>query len=164
MQATISYTSIARSPFPVAELEPNDWNDVPTTITRRLFYENRIQVAAPAPHRFEYLGETPIAGESAIARWLALYDRALQLRANLSLQDPVAIRNARRAVRSFFLYEHQLTSRTRRRARTILWQRDHQEMPTFVMRTAWTQCRCWDCQPALWIESGTLPSTFLQTA
>src|SRR5262249_6813423 len=69
-------------------------------------------------------GETPTEGAGAVARWMALHDRARDLRAAVLPGDRVGMRQVRQAVRSLFLYEHQLTTKTRRRARTDLWQRD----------------------------------------
>jgi hypothetical protein len=53
-----------------------------------------------------------------------------------------------RAIRSLFLYEHQLTPKGRRQARTFLWRRDRVEgLPAFAGRTRWARCRCPQCQP-----------------
>jgi len=102
-------------------------------------------VVPPTP-RTGYVGETPVEGEGATARWAALHDRARDLRAALRPGDVVGERQARRAVRSLFLYEHQLTPRARRRARTLLWARDRPgEAPPFAERVRWARCRCAGC-------------------
>jgi len=92
-------------------------------------------------------GETPILGEGAIDRWLALHDRASELRAALQPRDSVGERQVQRAIRSLFLYEHLITPKTRWRARIRLWERDRLEcLPSFVEQRKWTQCHCWHCQ------------------
>jgi hypothetical protein len=79
--------------------------------------------------------ETPVEGRGAVNRWLALHDRAHDLRAALRPDDGVGERQARRAIRSVLLYEHQLTATTRRKARETLWQRDRaQLLPDFATR------------------------------
>jgi hypothetical protein len=111
---------------------------------------DHVQVAvAPRPrHRRPFPDEPPINGEDAVARWLALYDRARDLRAALHAGDGVGQRHALRAIRSLFLYEHQLTAKTRRQARTMLWRRDRREsLPAFTERSRWARCRCAHCQP-----------------
>jgi hypothetical protein len=95
-----------------------------------------------------YAEETPIEGHAAVKRWLALYDRARDLRANLHPGDVVGERQARRAIRSLFLYEHQLTAPTRRKARERLWRRVRAEeaLPDLATRARWSYCRCAECQ------------------
>lgn len=110
---------------------------------------------------------TPIMGEGATERWIALHDRATSLRATLIPGDGVAARQVQRAVHSLFLYEHQLTAKTRRRARTILWQREERSpMPPFVDRIRWAKCRCQECQPASWAAAASIlpANTLRQTA
>jgi hypothetical protein len=85
-------------------------------------------------------------GEGAVARWVALHDRARELRAALHPGDGVGARQVRRAIRSLFLYEHVLTPKTRRQARTFLWCRDRGDrLPPFVVRVGWSRCRCARC-------------------
>jgi hypothetical protein len=104
-------------------------------------------VVLPQPAR-SHPGETPILGEGAIDRWLALHDRARELRAALRPGDSVGERHVQRAIRSQFLYEHVITPKTRWQARSRLWERDHLEkLPAFVEQLRWTQCRCARCQP-----------------
>ena len=92
-------------------------------------------------------GETPILGEGAVARWLALHDCARDQRAALRAGDSVGERQVRRAIRSLFLYEHVITPKTRWQARTRLWERDQSEcLPSFVEQVEWTRCRCSRCQ------------------
>src|SRR5690349_14799278 len=40
----------------------------------------RIQPVLPTPTPLDYTGDTPIAGTGAVARWVALHDRARDLR------------------------------------------------------------------------------------
>lgn len=109
--------------------------------------------------------ETPVEGARAVGRWMALHHRAFELRVSLVPGDVVGARHVKRAVRSLFLYEHQLTPKTRRHARTILWQQAMQRpLPDFVVRAQWAKCRCPRCQPILWTVSALTPPTLLQTA
>ena len=111
-------------------------------------HDGLLRVEAPPPRRRAYPGETPIEGTGAVARWIALYDRASTLRATRRPGDGVATRQAQRAIRSLFLYEHQLAPKTRRQARTALWRRDRdQALPSFGERTRWARCRCSHCLP-----------------
>jgi len=98
----------------------------------------------------DYVGDTPVEGAGARARWLALYDRAVALRAALRPGDVVGERQVRRALRSVLLYEHQLSGQTRRQARTELWRRDRsdEELPPFARRVRWARCRCGQCSVA----------------
>lgn len=102
----------------------------------------------PTPRGGRAVGETPVLGVGAVARWLALHDRAAALRAGVASGDVCAAFQARRAIRSLFLYEHQLTGRTRRQARTALWRRDRaaRPLPPFAERARWAACRCPRCQ------------------
>lgn len=93
------------------------------------------------------LGETPIFGEGAVARWVALHDCARDLRAALQPGDCVGERQVQRAIRSLFLYEHIITPKTRWQARVRLWERDRlKSLPSFVEQRRWTQCHCRRCQ------------------
>jgi len=100
----------------------------------------------PTPHS-DYVGDTPVEGAGARARWLALYDRAVALRTVWQPGDVVGERQVRRALRSVQLYEHQLSGQTRRQARTDLWHRDRSDepLPPFVERVRWARCRCGQC-------------------
>ncbi len=100
--------------------------------------------SVPAPLS-RYVGDTPVDG--ARARWLALYDRAVALRAALQPGDVVGERQVRRALRSVLLYEHQLSGQTRRQARTELWRRDRSDepLPPSARRVRWARCRCGQC-------------------
>jgi hypothetical protein len=99
---------------------------------------------------------------------MALHDRARDLRAAILPGDLVGMRQLQRAVRSLFLYEHQLTAKTRRWARTLLWQRDKRmPLPAFLDRVRWTKCRCWTCQPGAWTAPAAAAAdsvALLQTA
>lgn len=114
-------------------------------------------VAVPRRSRTQ-TGETPIMGEGAIARWLALHDRACEMRAALRPGDRVGERQVQRAIRSLFVYEHEITPKTRWQARVRLWERDqHERLPPFVDRRRWTRCRCSHCQagvPRQWPVMG----------
>ncbi len=113
-----------------------------------LLRDGVVRVALPPLRRGEHPGETPNEGAGAVARWIALHDQARSLRAALRSGDGVGARQVQRAIRSLFLYEHQLTPTTRRQARTVLWQRDGDaRLPPFVERARWTRCRCVQCQP-----------------
>jgi hypothetical protein len=130
--------------------------DCHVTDLQRLLRDGALRVAPPPPQRAEYRGETPIEGEGAVARWTALYDRARDLRAALCPWDGVARRQAQRAARSLFLYEHQLTPKTRRQARTSLWRRDRaEELPAFAERASWARCRCPACQSPQHLQAAT---------
>lgn len=95
-----------------------------------------VRIAASRPVRpREHREETPIHGHGAVARWLALHDRAGELRAALRPGDGVGERQALRAIRSLFLYEHQLLPATRRQARAAVWRRDRAE-PAARLRRA----------------------------
>jgi hypothetical protein len=100
----------------------------------------------PGQHR-GYVGETPVEGAGARARWLALHDRAVALRAVLRPGDIVGQRQVHRALRSVLLYEHQLSGQTRRQVRSDLWRRDRSDepLPPFVERVRWARCRCGQC-------------------
>ena len=105
----------------------------------------------PVPRRVsaqDFIAEdTPDEGPGAIARWVALLDRAEDLQAAADPTHPCAQRQVRRATDSLFLYEHQLTPDTRREAREFLWQRDRSEpLPTPVTRLEWANCRCRACR------------------
>jgi phytoene dehydrogenase-like protein len=114
---------------------------------QHLLRDGLVRVPLLPPRRAEYPGETPTEGAGAEARWVALYDRACELRAALRPGDGVGERQARRAIRSLFLYEHQLTPKTRRKARTLLWRRDRAEgLPAFAELARWARCRCARCQ------------------
>ena len=92
------------------------------------------------------VGETPREGAGAIARWMGLYDRADQLRRTTTLEDPCMRRQVRKAIESFFLYEHQMLPHARRQARERLWLRDHTEpLPPQATRAEWGLCRCQPC-------------------
>lgn len=118
-----------------------------------------------APQRADYSGETPTEGAGAVARWVALHDRARALQSSIKADDIVAAHQVQRAVRSLFLYEHQLTTKTRRRARTVLWQRDQRsQLPAFAERARWGTCRCPRCQPSMWIVPVAARSLLLRTA
>jgi hypothetical protein len=94
-----------------------------------------------------YVGDTTVEGAGARARWLALHDRAMALRAALQPGDIVGERQVRRALRSVQRYEHQVSALTRRQARTELWRRDRSEesLPPFVERVRWARCHCGQC-------------------
>ena|SRR5215469_1450398 len=73
-------------PQPPAVLlsDPDDDNILVLSLESLLGRERRLQAAVLLPQRPQpEPGETPIMGEGAIARWLALYDRARDLRAAL---------------------------------------------------------------------------------
>lgn len=104
----------------------------------------------PVPSAGIYTEETPVEGRGAISRWLALHDRAKELGKVLRPGDDVRGRQGRRAVCSLFLYEHQLTAATRRKAREALWRRDRTDtLPDFATRARWSRCRCGRCQRAV---------------
>jgi hypothetical protein len=111
-------------------------------------------------------GETPIEGAGAVSRWVALHDRARALKSSMKASDDiVAAHQVQRAVSSLFLYEHQLTAKTRRRARTALWQRDQRcPLPAFAERARWAACRCPRCQPSIWTVPAASRSLLLRTA
>jgi len=75
------------------------------------------------------VSETPIEGPGAIARWVALLDRAevLQHEHDVDHPHPTLQRQIARAIDSLFLYEHQMLPGARRDAREYLWQRDRGE-------------------------------------
>ncbi len=89
----------------------------------------------PGHHR-GFVGETPVEGAGARARWLALHDRAVALRTVWRPGDIVGEQQVRRALRSVLLYEHQLSGPTRRQARSDLWRRDRSDepLPPFARR------------------------------
>jgi hypothetical protein len=118
------------------------------TDLQHLLCDGVLRGVLPPPRRGEYPGETPVEGAEAVARWIALHDRARELRSALRPGDGVGDRQVQRAIRSLFLYEHQLTPKTRRQARTALWRRERVEaLPAFSERARWARCRCTQCQP-----------------
>jgi len=124
-------------------------DDQQVTDLMRLIRCGAIGLILPRPRRSAYPGETPYEGPGAVARWMALHDRAVELRAALSPGDVVAERIVRRALRSVLLYEHQITSKTRRQARMELWLRLHDgPLPSFSVRSGWAACRCARCRPS----------------
>jgi hypothetical protein len=120
---------------------------LPAADVARWLRHGLVRPALAPPRRAAYPGETPIEGKGAVARWVALYDRVRDLQAALRPGDGVGERQVQRAIRSLFLYEHQLLPTTRRQARTFLWRRDRAEgLPAFAERARWTHCRCSQCQ------------------
>lgn len=119
-----------------------------TPYEREQFERNGyLRRAATAPYPVEYLGETPTDGEEAAERWLDLHDHAVELRAKMCPSDVVQTKNVRRALRSVWLYEHQITPKARRLARLTLWSRTHSgPLPPFSVRVRWGQCQCARCQ------------------
>ncbi len=113
----------------------------------RLVHTGALTGASVPRPQSRYAGVTPVEGAGARARWLALYDRAVALRAAWQPGDLVGERQVRRALRSVQLYEHQLRGQTRRQARTDLWRRDRSDepLPPFVERVRWARCRCSQC-------------------
>jgi hypothetical protein len=92
------------------------------------------------------VSETPIEGSGAVARWVALLDRAEHLRQDSPSDHPTVERQIARAIDSLFRYEHQMVPATRRQAREYLWQRDRAEpLPPPQQRTEWQRCRCRKC-------------------
>ena len=137
--------------------------DLPSIDVHDLLRGGLVRVEAAPPRRAEYPGETPIEGHGAVARWLGLHDRACQLRAALPPGDGVGARQAYRATRSLFLYEHQLTAKARRQARTSLWRRECTEpLPAFAERARWSRCRCPQCQPQLHATPTPVPQTLAE--
>jgi hypothetical protein len=108
-------------------------------------------VSAPREREVHLVSETPIEGPGAIARWIALLDRAEDMQQHAhdaehphlhsTLQRQIA-----RAIDSLFLYEHQMLPAARREARESLWQRDRAEpLPPSDVRAQWEWCRCRRC-------------------
>jgi hypothetical protein len=123
--------------------------DQRVTDLMRLIQRGAVGLSLPSQRHSDYPGETPYEGAGAVARWLALHDRAVEMRAALRPGDVVAERNVRRALRSVLLYEHQITPTTRRQARTELWRRTHDgPLPAFAVRSRWARCHCAHCQAA----------------
>jgi hypothetical protein len=92
------------------------------------------------------VNETPVEGAGAVDRWIALLDRAEQLRRDSRSDHPTVERQIARAIESLFLYEHQMLPAARRQARAYLWQRDRTEpLPPSQQRTEWERCRCRKC-------------------
>jgi hypothetical protein len=108
-------------------------------------------VSAPREREVHLVSETPIEGPGAIARWIALLDRAEDLQQHVHDADhphlhPTLQRQIARAIDSLFLYEHQMLPSARRAAREVLWQRDRAEpLPSEAICAAWAQCRCRRC-------------------
>src|SRR5215470_16579757 len=100
-----------------ADLQPDLGDFLPLNVDT-LLRGGSMGIEIAPPHRCDYPGETPVEGQGAVTRWLALHDCARQLRAALQPWDGVGTRQAQRAIRSLFLYEHQLTPKARRQART----------------------------------------------
>ncbi len=102
--------------------------------------------------------ETPVDGPRAVENWLGLVDhaQALQARALASSPlHPVLERQARRALRSVLLYEHEITPRTRRQARQALWRRQHTgPLPPLEVILTWEKCQCLPCQHARTMTPG----------
>jgi hypothetical protein len=96
--------------------------------------------------------ETPLDGPGAVANWLGLVDHAQALQAEAlapKLLHPVLEQQARRALRSVLLYEHQITPRARRQARQSLWRRqDTGPLPPLEVLLKWERCQCLPCQQA----------------
>ena len=148
IHATTPATS-AWDPFSEVDEALDDTSATSNEI-RYLLRDGTLHTVTPPPRRGDSPDETPIEGKGAVARWLALHDRARMLRATLLPGDGVDERQALRAIRSLFLYEHQLAAKTRRQARTALWRRERAEpLPAFAERARWSRCRCPQCQPAV---------------
>jgi hypothetical protein len=107
-------------------------------------------VSAPREREVHLVSETPVEGPGAIARWIALLDRAegMQHKHNADHPHlhPTLQRQIARAIDSLFLYEHQMLPAARREARETLWQRDRAEpLPPSEARAQWEWCRCRRC-------------------
>jgi hypothetical protein len=104
-------------------------------------------VSAPREREVHLVSETPIEGPGAIARWIALLDRAEDMQQHAHDADHSMLqRQIARAIDSLFLYEHQMLPAARRAAREVLWQRDRTEpLPSEAICAAWVQCRCRHC-------------------
>ena len=104
-------------------------------------------VSAPREREVHLVSETPIEGPGAIARWIALLDRAEDMQQHAHDADhPTLQRQIARAIDSLFLYEHQMLPAARRAAREVLWQRDRAEpLPAEAICASWVQCRCHRC-------------------
>jgi len=106
-------------------------------------------ISAPREREVHLVSETPIEGPGAIARWIALLDRAEGMQQHAHDADhphPTLQRQIARAIDSLFLYEHQMLPAARRAAREVLWQRDRAEpLPSEAICAAWVQCRCRRC-------------------
>lgn len=107
-------------------------------------------VSAPREREVHFVSETPVEGPGAIARWVALLDRAEVLQhehnADPPHLHPTLQRQIARAIDSLFLYEHQMLPAARREARESLWQRDRAEpLPPPDVRAQWEWCRCRRC-------------------
>ena len=130
-----------------ASLLDSTLDDQRVTDLLRFIQRGAVGLSLPSQRQGAYPGETPYEGAGAAARWLALHDRAVELRAALRPGDVVAERTVRRALRSVLLYEHQITPKTRRQARTELWRRAHNgPLPSFAVRSQWARCHCAHCQ------------------
>jgi hypothetical protein len=143
-------TDLGLSNHPLFALSDPCAEDTPVVSLEALLQRTPLLKAVVVPQRARtHPSETPIQGEGAIDRWLALHDRARELRAVVRPGDSVGERQqVQRAIRSLFLYEHVITPKTRWQARCRLWERDRLEnLPAFVEQLRWTQCRCARCQP-----------------
>ena len=105
---------------------------------------------------------------AAIARWIALLDRAEQLHRTADGRDPQARRQVDAAIHSLFAFEHILTATQRRLARERLWQRDKAEpLPAADRRQEWEHCRCRTCHvdrilarhPSILVPSASAPAS-----
>jgi hypothetical protein len=118
---------------------------------RRRARDGRLRIvpvppAVPLEREVHTVSETPVEGSGAVARWVALLDRAEYLRRDSSSDHPTLERQVARAIDSLFLYEHQVLPAARRQAREYLWQRDRAEpMPPPQQRAEWVRCRCRRC-------------------
>jgi hypothetical protein len=102
--------------------------------------------AVPFDREVHTVSETPVEGAGAVARWVALLDRAEQLRRDSPSDHPTVERQIARAIESLFLYEHQMLPAARRQARAYLWRRDRTEpLPPSQQRAEWERCRCRKC-------------------
>jgi len=116
---------------------------------RALAQDGRLRMLPISTEREVHLvSETPVEGPGAIARWVALLDRAeaLQQEHDADHPHPTHQRQVARAIDSLFLYEHQMLPAARREAREYLWQRDRAEpLPPPEVHAEWEWCRCRRC-------------------
>jgi hypothetical protein len=118
---------------------------------RRRAREGRLRImsapwSSPPEQEVHIVSETPVEGPGAVARWVALLDRAEHLQQDNPSDHPTVQRQIARAIDSLFLYEHQMLPAARREAREYVWRRDRTEsLPAPQLRTAWEQCRCRTC-------------------
>lgn len=156
------------SPDELSPAEEDEASAFIAEVNARLSIGKLPQVMCSSPTTAASEEETPADGPGAAENWLGLVDHAQALQAQAPAAQPlhpVLEHQARRALRSVLLYEHQITPRARRQARQALWRRQHTgPLPPLEVLLTWERCQCLPCQRARAVMPGVEPAPALVAA